>query len=105
RGCGPPPPGARSTTPRPPHLGPGPALSTPPPAALSAMDVVRNHLMSALEHTGWNISATARLLRISRNTVLARMAKCGLHADPSVPFRRHVARRPATRPTRWPTPT
>src|SRR5215831_15573260 len=85
-------------------LEPGPALSAPPAAALSAMDVVRNHLMSALEHTGWNISATARLLRISRNTVLARMAKYGLHADPSVPFRRHVARRLATRPTRWPPP-
>ncbi|HMB34726.1 MAG TPA: sigma 54-interacting transcriptional regulator [Methylomirabilota bacterium] len=85
-------------------LEPGPALPTSPPTALSAMDVVRNHLMSALEHTGWNISATARLLRISRNTVLARMAKCGLHADPGAPFRRHVARRLATRPTRWPTP-
>src|SRR5499425_1512813 len=85
-------------------LDPGPAPSTEPPAALSALDVVRNHLMSTLEHTGWNISATARVLRISRNTVLARMAKCGLHADPSVPFRRHVSRRLATRPTRWPNP-
>jgi len=85
-------------------LEPGPAPSAAPLAALSAVDVVRNHLMSALEHTGWNISATARLLRISRNTVLARMAKCGLHADPSVPFRRHVVRRLATRSTRWPMP-
>src|SRR5215469_14926452 len=34
-------------------LEPGPALPTSPPTALSAMDVVRNHLMSALEHTGW----------------------------------------------------
>jgi len=85
-------------------LDPGPAPSTAPPTATSALDVMRNHLMSTLEHTGWNISATARFLGISRNTVLARMAKYGLHADPSVPFRRHVARRLATRPTRWPTP-
>src|SRR5262249_35056848 len=84
-------------------LDPGPAPSTAPPAALSALDVLRNHLMSTLEHTGWNISATARFLRISRNTVLARMAKCGLHAHPSAPSRRQSPRRLAPRPTRWPT--
>src|SRR5262249_25569840 len=85
-------------------LDPGPAPSTAPPAALSALDLLRTPLMPTLEHTGWTISATARTLRIPRNTVLARMAKCGLHADPSVPFRRHVSRRLATRPTGWPAP-
>ncbi|HEX6775019.1 MAG TPA: sigma 54-interacting transcriptional regulator, partial [Methylomirabilota bacterium] len=78
-----------------------PAALAPAP---SSLDVMRNHLVSTLEHTGWNISATARLLHISRNTVLARMTKYGLYADPSVPFRRHVSRKPTPRPTRWPTP-
>src|SRR5262249_49283518 len=41
--------------------------------------------------------------RLSPHTVLGRRANRGLHADPSVPFRRHVSRRLATRPTRWPT--
>ncbi len=79
----------------------------PPPSAPpapSTQDVMRNHLVSTLEHTGWNISATARLLHISRNTVLARMTRYGLHADPSVPFRRHVSRKLTPRPTRWPAP-
>jgi len=79
-----------------------PAHPSPPVAAPSILDVMRNHLMSTLEHTGWNISATARLLHISRNTVLARMTRYGLHADPSVPFRRHVSRKLSPRPTRWP---
>ena len=81
-----------------------PAQAAAPMAAPSTLDVVRNHLMSTLEHTGWNISATARLLHISRNTVLARMTKYGLHADPSVPFRRHVSRKLTPRPTGWPAP-
>jgi transcriptional regulator with AAA-type ATPase domain/tetratricopeptide (TPR) repeat protein len=81
----------------------GPAQPAPPATAPFTLDVMRNHLVSTLEHTGWNISATARLLHISRNTVLARMTKYGLYADPSVPFRRHVSRKPP-RPTRWSTP-
>jgi transcriptional regulator with AAA-type ATPase domain/tetratricopeptide (TPR) repeat protein len=85
-------------------LRPSPAQATPPMARPSTLDMMRNHLVSTLEHTGWNISATARLLRISRNTVLARMTKYGLHADPSVPFRRHVSRKLTARPTGWPAP-
>ncbi len=81
-----------------------PAQAAPPMARPSTLDMMRNHLMSTLEHTGWNISATARLLRISRNTVLARMTKYGLHADPSVPFRRHVSRKLTLRPAGWPAP-
>jgi transcriptional regulator with AAA-type ATPase domain/tetratricopeptide (TPR) repeat protein/DNA polymerase III delta prime subunit len=80
----------------------GPPQPAPPAPAPSPLDVMRNHLVSTLEHTGWNISATARLLHISRNTVLARMTKYGLYADPSVPFRRHVSRKLTPRPTRWP---
>jgi len=41
----------------------------PIPAAASLEDAMRDHLLTALEQTRWNISRTAVLLDISRNTV------------------------------------
>ena len=43
-------------------------------------DVERDRLAEALARTGWNISRTAALLGITRNTVRARMARYGLRA-------------------------
>ena len=39
---------------------------------------MRGHLLAALTQTGWNVSRTAALLGISRNTVRARIEKYGL---------------------------
>src|SRR5215470_3199781 len=41
-------------------------------------DPMREHLLGALTETGWNISRTAVLLKISRNTVRARIQRFGL---------------------------
>jgi transcriptional regulator with AAA-type ATPase domain/tetratricopeptide (TPR) repeat protein len=85
-------------------LRPSPGHHSLPVAASTVQDIKRSQLMATLQHTGWNISETARLLGVSRNTVGARMAKCGFHPDPSVPFRRHVPRKLASvpRPTSKP---
>ena len=48
----------------------------PPPSG----DAERDRLGDALARTGWNISRTAALLGITRNTVRARMARFGLRA-------------------------
>jgi transcriptional regulator with AAA-type ATPase domain/tetratricopeptide (TPR) repeat protein len=45
----------------------------------SAEEVARDHLRATLERTGWNISRTAALLGISRNTVRARTERFRLH--------------------------
>lgn len=50
----------------------------PAPAAVSLEDAMRDHLQAALEQTRWNISRTAALLDISRNTVRARIERFGL---------------------------
>jgi len=63
----------------------------PPPASLE--DAMRDHLLAALTQTGWNISRTAALLGISRNTLRARIEKFGLRTGASPPA-------PARRPTR-----
>ncbi|HTE64841.1 MAG TPA: sigma 54-interacting transcriptional regulator, partial [Candidatus Binatia bacterium] len=47
-------------------------------AAVSMDAAMREHLRSTLEETGWNISRTAAMLQISRNTLRARIAKLGL---------------------------
>jgi transcriptional regulator with AAA-type ATPase domain len=47
----------------------------------SLQDAIREHLLKALTQTGWNVSRTAALLGISRNTVRARIEKYGLRAD------------------------
>jgi DNA-binding NtrC family response regulator/predicted ATPase len=53
---------------------PGPVA----PAMPSSRDVMRDHLLAALTDSGWNISRTATLLGVSRNTVMARIARFGL---------------------------
>ena len=52
------------------------AKAAPESAAIS--DTIREHLLAALEQTKWNISRTAIQLRLSRNTVRARIRKFGL---------------------------
>ena len=83
-----------------------PAAGTP-----SLDDAIRMQLQAALTQTGWNISRTATLLDISRNTVRARIQKYGLRegSDPAPPVessprtsqpRRSERRESATGPTR-----
>src|SRR5206468_6428403 len=45
----------------------------------SSQDILREHLDRVLTETGWNISRTAAILGVSRNTVAARMTRFGLH--------------------------
>src|SRR2546425_10285717 len=61
------------------------------PEAVSLDAAMREHLMDVLTQTGWNISRTAGLLGISRNTLRARMDKYGLRERESAP-------KPVTRP-------
>ena len=49
--------------------------------AVSRDEAMRQHLLSALEQTGWNISHAAAQLGIARNTVYARLEKFGLRGD------------------------
>src|SRR2546430_2516392 len=44
-------------------------------------DAVRDRLVEVLQRTSWNISRSAALLRISRNTLRARIEKYGLRRD------------------------
>src|SRR5262245_57118602 len=46
-------------------------------------EAMRQHLLTALEQTGWNISHAAARLGVARNTVYARMEKFGLRSDSS----------------------
>ncbi|HEU4439950.1 MAG TPA: AAA family ATPase, partial [Methylomirabilota bacterium] len=50
------------------------------PGGISMGDAMREHLRSTLERTGWNISRTAAMLQISRNTLRARIEKLGLRS-------------------------
>ena len=66
---------------------PGPRVDSSPvgfaveTGAATALDrSVREHHRAALEQTGWNITRTAALLGISRNTLRARIEKFGLRA-------------------------
>ena len=69
---------------------------------------LREHLVEVLAQTGWNISRTAALLGISRNTLRARMDKYGLRerdSAPKAPARPRPAvpaGAPAVRPARPP---
>ncbi len=87
---------------------PAPAASPSPHSALGSLDdAMRLHLAAALEQTGWNISRTASLLGISRNTVRARMRKCGLHTEtrsPVLPPKTKPTTSPAPLPTALPPP-
>jgi DNA-binding NtrC family response regulator/tetratricopeptide (TPR) repeat protein len=61
------------------------ALPPPAPAEparqASFQDAIREHMLAALTRTNWNISRTATLLGISRNTLRARIEKYGLRTD------------------------
>src|SRR6267143_1691647 len=57
-----------------------PPAPAPGPGAVSLDDAMRDHLLTALTQTAWNISRTAALLGISRNTLRARIDKFGLRA-------------------------
>src|SRR5499427_448359 len=73
------------------------APSTAGGVASSLDDAVRDRVADVLRQTNWNISRTAALLGISRNTLRARIEKYGLRAGeapaPTPP-------RPERRPTR-----
>lgn len=56
------------------------ALGSAPGASMD--DAMRDHLRATLEQAGWNISRTAGILRISRNTLRARIEKLGLRSGP-----------------------
>jgi len=62
------------------QLGLADAAPEPAPRAenVSLDGALREHLIEVLTQTGWNISRTATLLAISRNTLRARMDKYGL---------------------------
>jgi DNA-binding NtrC family response regulator/tetratricopeptide (TPR) repeat protein len=69
-----------------------------PPSSLD--DAVRDRVIDVLAQTGWNISRTAALLGISRNTLRARIEKYGLRPGeaPAPPLRPERAeRRPPRR--------
>ena len=62
-----------------PVVTPAAAPSTQSAAAPASLDeVMRDHLLAALAQTRWNISRTATVLGLSRNTVRARIEKLGL---------------------------
>jgi len=73
-------------------------------APSSPQSKTSEHLLTVLTQTGWNISRTAAVLGISRNTVKARIARFGLEAgptgrlapasSPSRPVRRGSAQKP-----------
>jgi transcriptional regulator with AAA-type ATPase domain/tetratricopeptide (TPR) repeat protein len=66
--------------------GPAPAPAAERAAApVSLADAMRAHLVEALTQTDWNISRTAALLGISRNTLRARMDKYGLRGGEGAP--------------------
>jgi len=72
---------------------------------LSLGDAMREHLLATLEQTDWNISRTAALLGISRNTLRARMDKLGLREGtaPAAAAKREPRAMPA-RPAPSPAP-
>src|SRR4030095_14515580 len=57
---------------------PAPASSPAPPPGATHDEAMRQHYMSVLRETGWNISRTAAILVISRNTLRARMARLSI---------------------------
>ena len=82
-------------------------LQAPPPRAaapatgqaespVSLDDAMREHLVEVLGQTSWNISRTAALLGISRNTLRARMDKYGLREREGAPRAAPPSRRPAS---------
>jgi DNA-binding NtrC family response regulator/tetratricopeptide (TPR) repeat protein len=80
------------------------AAATAPARPLSLGDAMREHLLATLEQTGWNISRTATILSISRNTLRARMDKLGLRegAVPAAAAKREPRTIPLARPASSP---
>jgi len=87
------------TVPLPAGAAAGGASATSPAAAaaVSMDDAVREHLSATLERTGWNLSRTAALLGMARNTLRARIEKFGLRrgTDAAAPRRRAPEIEPA----------
>ncbi|MGH7388080.1 MAG: sigma 54-interacting transcriptional regulator [Candidatus Rokuibacteriota bacterium] len=80
------------------QLGEAPAAAAPTPsgvAPVSIDDAMREHLHNALDRTGWNISRTAAILGISRNTLRARIEKLGLRRATPAPSREQRGEPPA----------
>ena len=61
------------------------APATPRAAAVSFDDVMRDHLLTTLKQTRWNISRTAAILGISRNTLRARIERFGIKSNGGPP--------------------
>jgi transcriptional regulator with AAA-type ATPase domain/predicted ATPase len=81
---------------------PPPPPAAPAPAVPGTLDeVVRLHIQDVLEHTGGNISRTATLLGISRNTLRAHLDKLGLRPSAMRAAKRPTEPRP---PPRRPAP-
>jgi transcriptional regulator with AAA-type ATPase domain/tetratricopeptide (TPR) repeat protein len=76
---------------------PADARAAPAEAPVSLDDAMREHLVEVLSQTSWNISRTAALLGISRNTLRARMDRYGLREREARPAARP---RPVSAPTR-----
>ncbi len=73
------------------------AVSGAPASSLD--DAVRDRVADVLRQTGWNISRTAALLGISRNTLRARIERYGLRVgEAPAPAPPRPERRPARRP-------
>ena len=81
--------------------GPAPAAGAGgvPARPISFGDAMRAHLRATLDQTGWNISRTAAILSISRNTLRARMEKLGLREGGAAAAKRDVRSPTAPRPT------
>ena len=65
--------------------GEAPSRTAPAAASPPSGDSARQELERALAQTGWNITQTAGLLRVSRNTVKSRMERFGLRAPRVTP--------------------
>ena len=66
--------------------GPGSdAAPTDDAPAGSMYGAMREHVLNTLEQTGWNISRTAAILQMSRNTLRSRMEKLGLRGRGDTP--------------------
>jgi DNA-binding NtrC family response regulator/tetratricopeptide (TPR) repeat protein len=83
---------------------PAAAPSAHPAAAPTSMgDAIRDHLLSALTQTGWNISRTAAVLNLSRNTVRARIERFGLRPSDKTAATHADLKSPPAPPTAVPT--
>jgi class 3 adenylate cyclase/tetratricopeptide (TPR) repeat protein len=80
-----------------------PVAAPPAPARAASLDeAMAEHLRATLEQTGWNISRSAALLGISRNTLRARIERLGLQppgVTPRKPARAPAPTRPGSAPT------